>query len=693
MLAGLACADAAAAADRDLYGDPLPDGAVARLGTVRFRGPDGSVIGLRFSADGQTLLTVSDDATLRLWETTTGRMEREVRPDPLYVRTVAFSPDGKLMALNGSQRTDGDVPGFQHVRRLVDTASGKVVGRLSLSDRDSDHDLAFTPDGKFLMSLGSSGILRIEEIASGVELLQQKFTRDNLASLAVSPDGKTVAVWSGPNTRKLYLWNWQSGEEPQEVKLPRQRIRTVAFSCDGKTLAACGDFEPFVDEWDVATGRLRNHFELREDVTPGGLAFHPDGETIAVSDSGNQREKHWSGGVLLLERGTGKLVREMPTPGTSAHRVVFSSDGHWLAAVSGGGVHVWDLGRGEEVAAGAAGHQGGIGQIATAHGGLIATASDDHTVRVWDAATGKERLRLPHGHWVRALALSSDGRRLVSSSLDDFVYLWDLQSGNQVYKLPGHGELGGYRAVGFTPDGGRFLSWGDDLYLRVWDVTTGKALLEIAVRPSGVAAANEDDEAGPRERRMMGMLMGPAAFTPDGKRLVAALGGTFHVIDTATGRMEHSVKHLGSNVISSLAVAPDGRLFASSGWGRSIQTKLPDGRTQSTTPNHHPVCLIELASGKLARELELPTSEAGPVTFSPDGKLLAIGFGRGGGEVRLLNLGTQETVAVLADFGSGPHAITFSPDGKYLVTGLNDQTALVWDMAHVLAKKTKKEER
>ena len=114
-------------------------------------------------------------------------------------------------------------------------------------------------------------------------------------------------------------------------------------------------------------------------------------------------------------------------------------------------------------------------------------------------------------------------------------------------------------------------------------------------------------------------------------------------------------------------------------------------RIQSTTPDDHPVCLFELATGKLVRELKMPTSDAGPVAFSADGKLLAIGFGRGSGEMRVLDAATLEPVATLTDFGSGPHAMAFSPDGKYLITGLNDGTALVWDMARVLTPK--KEER
>ncbi len=135
----------------------------------------------------------------------------------------------------------------------------------------------------------------------------------------------------------------------------------------------------------------------------------------------------------------------------------------------------------------------------------------------------------------------------------------------------------------------------------------------------------------------------------------------------------------------SLAVAPDGRTFATSGWGRPIRRNLPDGKVQSTTPNHHPVCLFEVATGRLVRELEMPTDAAGPVAFSADGKFLAIGFGRGRGEVRLMDLATWKTVAVLTGFDSKPHAMTFAADGKSLITGLNDGTALVWDLQRLLA--------
>jgi WD40 repeat protein len=95
--------------------------------------------------------------------------------------------------------------------------------------------------------------------------------------------------------------------------------------------------------------------------------------------------------------------------------------------------------------------------------------------------------------------------------------------------------------------------------------------------------------------------------------------------------------------------------------------------------------LFELATGRLVRELKTPPGNGGPVAFSADGKLLAIGSGQVRGEVRLIDLARWETVAVLTDFDSKPITMTFSADGESLIIGLFGGTALVWDLARVLA--------
>ena len=137
----------------------------------------------------------------------------------------------------------------------MDAATGKELGRLPMRARENDLAVAFTPDGKSLISLGYGGVFRIEEIASGVELLHREFPRDGTGSFVLSPDGKLVAIWTGANTRKFYLWDWQGADEPREVKVPRERVGRLVFSPDGKALLACGDHQPFVYEWDPGDGR------------------------------------------------------------------------------------------------------------------------------------------------------------------------------------------------------------------------------------------------------------------------------------------------------------------------------------------------------------------------------------------------------------------------------------------------------
>jgi RNA polymerase sigma factor (sigma-70 family) len=662
----------------DRHGDPLPAGAVARLGTERFRHGGQGLQGLAFLPDGRTLVGAAANGghAIWFWEADTGRLRRTMRTEPLSIRGFTLAPDGRRIAIGGFLPVEGDQP-IRGAIHVLDVASGKVVWVFARSDVDTDHcSLALTPDGKFLISLGDrSGILRIEEIATGVEILRQQFPGDILSNLVLSPDGTSLAVSTGPNTRKVYLWKWQTGEKPRSIRVRENGHRFLAFSPDGKVLAGADDSNQDIRLWDVASSRVRMEIRISEsDGSPRGhLAFSPDGKILACT--GHHRDQ--TGVILLWDPRTGRSLGRLETGAAGPELLTFSPDSRRIATATISGARVWDLASGKELAAEDEAHLASIESLAVSVHDLVATASGDHTVRLWDLATGRQRQKLQHGSRVQAIALSPDGTKLASSSLDDTVRLWDAQTGREIYRLAGHGKTGGRRSLGFTPDSSRLLSWGDDSYLRIWDVGNGKALAEYALRPSGVKFPGEDGDGNGIER--MNLLLGASAFSPDGRMFVMSVSTHFYAFAVDTGR-ELAKFPTGMRSVSSLTISPDSKTMLANGWGAAIQTKLPDGRMRFSTAPNHPVYLCELPTGKLLKSLELPGSIGGPVAFSAAGKLFAEASGESNLAIRICAMPDGKEVRSFQGFRSNVRSLAFAPDGEQLISGMLDSTALVWNL-------------
>ena len=644
----------------DRYGDPLPQGAVLRLGTIRYRyGASGTA----FLPDGKTVVSVTQGHAIQFWDARTGRLVRAIDTGKFSVgQSYAFSRGAKRLAISGS--VEDDTWGWRNIVRVFDVASGKVLRSFDRESRDGCHALALSPKGDLLFSLGREGKLRIEEVATGVELLRQQFPKDVMAALAISPDGLTLAIGSGPNTHKLFLWKWQTGEEPRALKAPRYSGRSLAFSPDGKWLADCGQSEPTVRVWDATSGRLLLNLELpdHEHYWLHDLAFSPDGKVLAVSGSHNEKSA-----VHLWAPATGKFLKRLPVSGALA----FSSDGKLLAAGSG----VWDFAASKDLSANDQTHRGAVQHILVGDNNLVVTASDDNTIRIWDAATARQRHCLVHGNWVRDVALSPDGSRLASNSLDDTVCLWDVATGRKIYRLAGHGRLGGRRAVVFSPDGKSFLAWGDDMYLRKWDVRTGKAVFEHAVRPSGVKVFDEDDRdfGGP------GHSVPEGRFSPNAAHLILQTGRKFILIDAATGKEQRNFLSESGHLIG-LTVSPDGKLLLGSAWGDTVEKKLPDGRTLFTSAKNHPVTWWNLTTGKVQKRILLPEGGAGPVAFAPNAKLFATATSDPRPCIRLVEVPTGREVRRIKNFRGTVRSLAFMPDGRRLISGMEDGTALIWDL-------------
>jgi dipeptidyl aminopeptidase/acylaminoacyl peptidase len=303
LLAFLGFAFSASAWPQD---DPLPAGARARLGEVRYRNV-GRVVALAFSPDGKTLVASAWDRSLRLWDPATGKELRTFENPSGYARLLAFAPDGRTFASGGNdaviflwetatgkvrrlEKHQGVVQalafspdgktlvsrGVDSSIRFWDVSDEREVRRIDLP-QGTPPAFAFSPDGKRLAYQAERNLITVRDVATGREAPRVGHRLNWFSSLSFSPDGRLLA--GATFNRWAYIWDATSGKELRPLGGFQEVIQSLVFSPDGRSAATTGG-DRFIRVWEMATRRERLRFRS-PDAHPGMLAYAPDGRTLA----------------------------------------------------------------------------------------------------------------------------------------------------------------------------------------------------------------------------------------------------------------------------------------------------------------------------------------------------------------------------------------------------------------------------
>jgi WD40 repeat protein len=500
----------------------------AQTGAVTFK-LDTSRSGIfAFSPDG-ALVAKENGKEIRVWNVQTGREEHRLKGFKGDPNTIAFSPDGKYLAVSVTKYYREDAGRFikligSSVVQVFDVRTWQM--RLQLQNVGMVNSLAFEPGGRFLLIGGliheqedATPGLKLWDLQSGKSASFHTGGADfsqAVDSLAISPNGSLVAFKSGPDVvQVLETQTWKvkysfdktsdpDSERPaSRFLLTLKRVTALGFSPDGNSVS--GEIEGAgIKRWDPRTGEVKKHFSDQESGTTivavsedgskaagirddGAIQVRnlmtgeqrnvtgpgPAASALALSTDGQSLAAAYPNRIVLISAVTGKLIRSIDSRITNVSHITFSVDGRTVAAADeNGAIETWDLGSGQAFPAIAS--AGKTTALRFAPGGrLLASAGEDGSVNLWDLRTGVLSSHLQkHSGAVNAIAFSSDGNLMATGGDDRTVIIWEIAKGKARRTLKGHDLT--VTSLAFSPDGSMLASGGGNASVVLWNVSTGQ---------------------------------------------------------------------------------------------------------------------------------------------------------------------------------------------------------------------------
>lgn len=670
------------------YGDPLPPGAVARLGFVRtgsnnpLNTADGGTLAA-FSPDGKSFASVCYNR-IYVWDVKTGRVRRRFQPGDGLVGRLAFTADGKSLVVPSQRLYTWDLDTGREVRRnyegmilwgqtalspggrwLIDGQNGvwdlpagkKVVGRRPLPVNRQRIGTAFTTDERWLFLAtarweGRKADYFLEQWDIAAGQLERSIDEYRGGAIACSPDGRTVAATlriDDPKvinkwTYTIVLYDTATGRERLRLPEGPDYFEPPVFSPDGKRFAAVTRRET-LRVWDAATGKEVSSWTYKRDHL-GWLAFSPDGKTIGICGT--------SGTAVLWDVGTGKprfLNDELAYRATD---LLFSPDSKALVAgYTDGSVRQWDL-RTQQI-----GHTSRYGEP-PAHSGItdlgwVGTSGTlafrtyvkpEGEFRLLNWKTGRDEV-LSLGEGVSVRTVSAAARTLVVGSTPAGLkhFQWQPLSPQKLeaarQKAQARPELKNFRVIAPAPTG----------EVARGDLALGTFMAGNFPGPSHVEAVSPD---GGTVVEHVTTLTG-GAFTGAGPHLTAK---GLRLVDADTGRVVREFPRPNHAV----AFTPDGRALVL--W--KAADRGPD------------LELVEARTGSPRWKTNLG-KRVGRVVVSPCGRWLAVSEYEGD-SLHFVDATTGKVMAThrpgRLHYGMDP--LAFSPDGRLLARSEGDGTILVW---------------